>query len=283
MEKVDLVIVGGGIAGASLAAECAAHASVLLIEAEDSPGYHSTGRSAAFWSESYGGPLVQPLTTASGAWLRDPPADFRSSDGPDGFLSPRGALHLGRAVDAPAMAALQADFAQSGVAMHATDPAAIVPGLRAAWSLGLAEPSCADIDVAGLHAAYLRVARRRGATIRTGVAFESASRAGKGWQITTRAGPVAADILVDAAGAWADAVAVAAGVSPMGITPYRRTIAQLRIDPPATSRHAAGHRHIGQFLFQARSGRSPLAVAARRNRDRGRGCGARGDRCRPAP
>ena len=254
MEKVDLVVVGGGIAGASLAAECAAYASVLLVEAEDSPGYHSTGRSAAFWSESYGGPLVQPLTTASGAWLRAPPPDFRLAGEPRGFLSPRGALHLGRAVDAPAMAALQADFAQSGVAMHATDPAAIVPGLLDAWSLGLTEPSCADIDVAALHGAYLRVARRRGATIRTGVAFESASRMDKGWRIETRAGVFAADILVDAAGAWADAVAVASGVAPMGITPYRRTIAQLRIEPPAPADMPLVIDISGNFYFKPEAG-----------------------------
>jgi hypothetical protein len=71
--RADIAIVGAGMAGASLAAELAPHASVLLLEAEEQPGYHSTGRSAAFWSESYGGPLVQPLTTASGPFLREPP------------------------------------------------------------------------------------------------------------------------------------------------------------------------------------------------------------------
>ena len=64
------------MAGASLAAEIAAEKSVLLIEAEEFPGYHSTGRSAAFWSETYGGPGIQPLTTASQAFLASPPADF---------------------------------------------------------------------------------------------------------------------------------------------------------------------------------------------------------------
>ena len=84
MSDYDVVIVGAGIAGAGLAAELAPHASVLLLEAEDQPGYHATGRSAAFWSETYGGPLIQPLTTASGPWLRD-----------NGLLSPRGELYLG--------------------------------------------------------------------------------------------------------------------------------------------------------------------------------------------
>lgn len=250
VERFDLVVVGGGIAGASLAAECAAHASVLVLEAEDSPGYHSTGRSAAFWSESYGGPLVQPLTTASGAWLRDPPADFRA----DGFLSPRGALHLGRAVDASAMAALETDFAHSGVAMVATDPATIIPGLRTEWTLGLCEPSCADIDVAALHGAYLAVARRRGAEVRTGAAFVSASRDGSAWRIETRGGQIIADILVNAAGAWADAVAAASGAAPIGITPYRRTIAQLRIDPAAPAGLPLVIDISGNFYFKPEAG-----------------------------
>ena len=75
MSSYDVAIVGAGMAGASLAAELAGRASVLLLEAEDQPGYHSTGRSAAFWSESYGGPLIQPLTLASGDFLAAPPED----------------------------------------------------------------------------------------------------------------------------------------------------------------------------------------------------------------
>ncbi|MEL4411454.1 FAD-dependent oxidoreductase, partial [Shewanella algae] len=70
MTHYDVAIVGAGIAGASLAAAIAPYASVVMLEAEDLPGYHATGRSAAFWSETYGGPGVQPLTTASGAALR---------------------------------------------------------------------------------------------------------------------------------------------------------------------------------------------------------------------
>lgn len=90
MITADVAVVGGGIAGASLAAEIAGHASVVLIEAEDQPGTHATGRSAAFWTETYGGPGVQPLTSASGPWLASPPETFALH----GFLSPRCALHL---------------------------------------------------------------------------------------------------------------------------------------------------------------------------------------------
>lgn len=218
--RYDIVIVGAGIAGASLAAELAPHVSVAMIEAEDSPGYHATGRSAAFWSETYGGPAIQPLTTASGAALRE-----------GGFLDPMGALHIGRAHDRIAFDALLGSFLSSGVVLTEVDPAAHVPGLRPEWTLGVLEASCAYIDVAALHADCLARARRRGAALLTRASLVAAARDAAGWVIDSASGPIRADILVDAAGAWADPVAGRAGVRPLGIRPYRRTVAQIRTTP----------------------------------------------------
>jgi D-arginine dehydrogenase len=99
MSRYDVAIVGAGIAGAGLAAELAPHVSVLLLEAEEQPGYHATGRSAAFWSVSYGGPLVQPLTSASGAWLRE-----------HNLLRPRGELHIARAHEVAQLDLFAAEF-----------------------------------------------------------------------------------------------------------------------------------------------------------------------------
>ena len=92
MSDIDILIVGGGIAGASLGAELAADRRVMLIEAESQCGFHATGRSAAFWLENYGGPLVAPLSLASRAFLTKPPAEFAD----EGFLTRRGALHVSR-------------------------------------------------------------------------------------------------------------------------------------------------------------------------------------------
>lgn len=228
MTRHDIAIVGAGIAGASLAARLAPHASVLLLEAEDQAGYHSTGRSAAFWSETYGGPAIQPLSTASGPWLWNPPAEY----GGEAFLGPRGELFIATAADASALDAFAAEFAATGVALQRVDPRPRVPGLRDIWSEALWEPSCADIHVAELHAACLKVARRGGADLRTGAALEAAMRDEGGWLLTTRAGTFRADVLVNAAGAWADSVAELAGARPIGIAPFRRTMVQLAIDPP---------------------------------------------------
>lgn len=241
--RYDIAIVGAGMAGASLAAAVAPHASVVLLEAEQHPGYHATGRSAAFWSETYGGPGVQPLTTASGPALHD-----------GGFLEALGSLHIGRAADHAAIDAFLATFDGSGVALETIDPHRLVPGLRPEWTLGVLEASSTYIDVAALHAHYLAVARQAGARLVVGASLAGAARRGDGWSLETAAGPFQATILVDAAGAWADHVARLAGVVPIGITAYRRTMVQLATDPPAP----AGLPHVvgigGDFYFKPEAG-----------------------------
>jgi D-arginine dehydrogenase len=238
--RFDVAIVGAGMAGASLAAEIAPFASVVLIEAEEHPGYHSTGRSAAFWSETYGGPLVQPLTTASGALLRE-----------QGLLRARGALHIADAEGGAALDALQRQFEGGSVPLErVADPGARIPRLRPGWSEALWEPTCADIDVAALHQSCLAAARRAGARLVTGLRVEKAQRRGGSWRI----GELEAAVLVDAGGAWADAVALAAGVAPLGIRPYRRTIVQLRVDPPAAADMPLVIDVLGRFYFKPEAG-----------------------------
>ena len=216
----DVLIVGGGIAGASLGAEIAGRKSVLIVEAESHCGLHATGRSAAFWLESYGGPVVAQLTRASHPFLADPPADF--ADGT--FLRTRGAVHLASDgyPDLPP--------GVDGTPVSREELARLVPGVRSEWSFALLEPGCADIDVARLHGAYLRAFRRNGGVVRTDSALESAHRNGPAWRVRLADGEsLSAGIIIDAAGAWADSVARACGVAPLGIVPKRRTMVQLRV------------------------------------------------------
>jgi D-arginine dehydrogenase len=247
VSRYDVAIVGAGIAGASLAAEVAPHASVLLVEAEDQPGYHSTGRSAAFWSETYGGPHVQPLTSGSEAWFRD-----------RGLLHPRRALYLGRLEDEPAIAAFLADFAGTKVRLERLPierARAWLPHLAPEWDRAVWEASCTDIDVAGAHQTFLKTARQAGAELRCGAPLRTAERAGDGWRLQAGRERVEAAVLVDAAGAWADAVAGIAGVPSIGIQPYRRTVVQLAVDPPAPSDLPLVMDMEGSFYFKPEAGR----------------------------
>ncbi|NJC32858.1 D-arginine dehydrogenase [Sphingomonas jejuensis] len=243
MKSYDVVIVGAGMAGAGLAAEIAGGADVLLLEAEARPGVHATGRSAAFWTESYGGPGVRPLTSASGPALRD-----------GGYLAPRRALHIGRPADESALAQFEQDFAGS-LAFHRVDPAALVPGLKAGWDRAIVEPSCSDIDVARLHQDALAAARRGSADLACDARLLSARWDGGGWRVDTAdGGSFGAGLLVDAAGAWADNIASLAGVRPIGIRPFRRTIVQLRVDPPAPADLPLVIDAGGSFYFKPDTG-----------------------------
>lgn len=220
MSEFDVIIVGGGIAGASLGAAIAARRRTIILEAEDQCGYHSTGRSAAFYLESYGGPDVARLTLASHGFLDRPPEDFSDR----GFLRTRGDLHITRD---------RLPELPSGVETRVVERPELerlVPGIRPEWRRALFEPGCADIDVAGLHAAFLRRFRRDGGTIATRSRLVRAAAHCGCWTVELADGSqVSAPVLVDAAGAWADPVAEACGVTPLGIAPKRRTMVQLRL------------------------------------------------------
>ena len=244
----DVAIIGAGMAGASLAAELAPHARALVAEAEAHPGYHATGRSAAFWEECYGGPEIVPLTLASGPYLRE-----------HGMLSPRGALYIARDEDGAAVDAFMERFAGSGATIERLGRAQLtrrLPGVREAWTRAIWQPSCADIDVAALHQHYLAMARRAGAEVRTSARLIAAEREGEGWRLDFgAAGEARADVLADAAGAWADEVAALAGARPLGIAPLRRTVAQLRTDPPPQIDLPLVLDLKGAFYFKPEHGR----------------------------
>jgi D-arginine dehydrogenase len=247
-ETYDIAVIGAGMAGSSIAAELGLHAKVLLAEAEERPGYHATGRSAAFWEECYGGPDVVPLTLASGPYLHE-----------HGMLASRGALYVGRAEDEPAIDGFIQRFAESGVSIERLGREALVrriPGIRADWCHAVSEPACADIDVAGLHHHYLARAREAGVELRCRAPLEAAEREGEGWRLSFgRAGEARAGVLVDAAGAWADAVAALARAGTLGIQPLRRTVAQMRTAPPPPADLPLVLDISGAFYFKPEHGK----------------------------
>lgn len=230
MERFDVVILGAGIAGASLAWALAPERRVLLLEEEHQPGYHSTGRSAATLHRSYGNALVRALTAASAPFYLDPPQGFAEVP----LARPLGILMVARADQ---LDALEAEIERSrrfveGVRrLDTAGCLVLVPALRPERvAAGMHDPSMLDLDVGAIHQAFLKGARARGAVLRADAGLRGIERGTGGWRLTLRDGEVGGAVLVNAAGAWADAVAERAGLAPLGIVPKRRTA--IVVPPP---------------------------------------------------
>lgn len=226
VQDFDVVIIGGGIAGASLGAELAEDHSVAVLEAETTLAKHTTGRSAATFIETMSeGPQVRALTAASREFLQDPPGYVHSR-----LLNPMGLL-----VVAPAGSAaeqLRADF--SAVAALVEDARLVGPDeaieinpilAPGRTELAMHEPRAADLDVDALHQGYVRAVKQCGGSVITGVRLTSAERAGRTWTMTDAEGNrFRAPMVINAAGAWVDCVAALFGARPVGIRPLRRSI-----------------------------------------------------------
>jgi D-arginine dehydrogenase len=221
---VDIAVIGAGIAGASLASLLAPYRSVLLLERESQPGYHSTGRSAAMFMESYGPPAVRALTRASRSFYTSPPAGF--ADHP--LLTPRGTLYLAAPGQEQALARAYAHLAAScpGLQQLGRDECLErVACLRPQRVLGaMLDVASMDIDVHGLHQGYLKRLRQHGGVLRCDAELRGARRVGGNWELTLSKGaPVRAQVVVNAAGAWADAIGAWMGAPRIGLVPHRRT------------------------------------------------------------
>lgn len=221
--SADILIVGGGIAGAGAAYEAAAFASVIVLERESRCGYHATGRSAASFTENYGGELVRRLAMASRAFLEQPPPGF--CDHP--LLTPRGMITIGRADQ---LEILERELGRgralvpSITRMDVAAAIARVPILRPDYVAGaFLEPDSRELDVHGLHQGYLNGAKKRGARVLVNAGVRSVERRSGRWYVTTTDATYCAPTLVNAAGAWADGIAELAGVPPLGLVPKRRT------------------------------------------------------------
>jgi D-arginine dehydrogenase len=221
----DIIVIGAGMAGASVAFELAAERRVLVLEAEEQPGYHATGRSAAAYIASYGfdNPALRALTLASRAPLESPDTAFHDGT----FLNQRGLLTLAHRDCQDALKASCAAQSAELPGIEWVDGDYLrrtLPLLREDYSAGaILERDVFDIDVHGLHESYLKGLKHRGGACASNSPVSSISRTAGGWQVETGSGSYSAPVIVNAAGAWADEVAALAGVSPINIQPCRRT------------------------------------------------------------
>lgn len=220
IREVEFAIAGAGIAGASAAASLAEHASVAILEMEARPGYHTTGRSAALFSKTYGPPPIRALSRASEAFYDGPPEGFAAHP----LLTPRGVIFAAAPGQEAAADALEAELGPAAPRVSPDEAVRLCPILRReTLAAALWDDESRAIDVDALHQGYLRLAAARGAELVCKAEIIGAARDGDGWRLETRAGEVRARVLVNAAGAWADPLAELCGVAPAGITPKRRT------------------------------------------------------------
>ncbi|HJQ60265.1 MAG TPA: FAD-binding oxidoreductase [Vineibacter sp.] len=222
--EVEFAVVGAGIAGVSCAYHLAGNGPLVILEREHVAAYHTTGRSAALYTETYGNAVIRAITVASGPFYRQPPAGF--ADVP--LLSPRGVLVVGDATRA-------ADLDAAWTEYHAMDATIRRLDQAETWKMhpllspdavdgGVYEPKAEDMDVAAIHGGFLKGARAKGATLRLKAEVVGLARKQGKWHLALGDGDtIVATSVINAAGAWCDALAALAGARPIGLVPKRRT------------------------------------------------------------
>ncbi len=258
---IDFLVVGAGMAGASAAAELAKRGSVAIVDMEGHAGYHTTGRSAALFTEIYGNATIRALTRASRDFLFDTPAGF--SEVP--LVAPRASLYFAASDEPDAVARFRedADIARATSVLSEAEVLKLIPIFRPGYVRGGAlEEGSADIEVDSLLQGFLRAARARKATVHLGCAVTALRREGERWIVATTGGRFKARVVVNAAGAWGDELARMAGAAPVGLQPLRRTAVLVSVP----GGHPAGAwpvaLHLGeQFYFKPDAGHLLLSPA----------------------
>jgi D-arginine dehydrogenase len=226
MQTSDIIVIGAGIAGLSAAAELAADATVTVLDMESQPGYHASGRSAAYFAAAYGKKIIRDITGCCESFLRTPPEGFTEVE----LFHPRDCMFFGREDQAEKLQAMQEDNPRLQF-LDADDVRKRVPVLSEDYLYGAVwDRKGGDLDVDALLQGFLRLFRRRGGELLTGRQVSSLEREGGVWTVAAGSQRFQAPIVVNAAGAWVERTASLAGLEPLGIIPLRRTA--LTIDPP---------------------------------------------------
>ncbi|WP_119388041.1 NAD(P)/FAD-dependent oxidoreductase [Taklimakanibacter lacteus] len=229
MMTADIIVIGAGIAGASVAAHLARDRKVVVLEMEERPGYHSTGRSAATYEPNYGPPSIRALTRASRGFFETPPQGFAAAP----LVSPRETIFVvpdHQREHAESLLKTGLDFAEIPYA----EARRKFPPLRETYaSLAMLDATTADIDVDLLHQGFLRMAKTQGGEIICRAPAETIARREGAWHVATPQGTFSAPVLINAAGAWGDVIAGLAGVQPKGLQPKRRSMAVVPVPPDA--------------------------------------------------
>jgi D-arginine dehydrogenase len=262
MDTYDFIVVGGGIAGAAAGFALAEHGVVVVLEREAQAGYHATGRSAALFTLANSSAAVRGLTLASKNFLLHPPNEFSETR----LLRPRGALYIGRDDQRHLLDQLiQRTSALAHVfrRIKPADAKAMVPALREKYVSGAVyEPDAMDIDVHALHHGFLRGIRRRAGAVLVATEVKALAREPRRWLAHTTKGTFTGRVVINAGGAWADRIAVSAGLRPLNLQPMRRTVVLFDPPPGAESRRWPAVLDIGEQFYFKPEGEKILASPA---------------------
>jgi D-arginine dehydrogenase len=219
----DFLVIGAGVSGSAAAAELALQGKTILLDMEDHPGHHSSGRSAALYTPNYGPGLVRQICQAAYDFFQAPPQGF--ADHP--LLSPRGALSLGVEDPEDILGGLlkdaPAEYPVEEISMARAK--AICPAIRQdAFRRAVYERLVLDMDAAAILQGYLRMLKARGGSVATAAGVTALERSGGQWTAVTASETYRAPTVVNAAGAWADRVGALAGAIKIGLQPCLRTV-----------------------------------------------------------
>ena len=253
MRHADMLVIGGGIAGLSLAARLAAHGKVMVLEGESAPGYHASGRSVAFAHFGLGETRVRTLTALSMAELSR-----------HGTVHP--ALHIASADRLAALDALAAVHRQFGCDFARITPAeaqAMMPVLKpGACAAALVDHGSLKLDTDAMLQANAASLRADGGELVTGARVSAIQREAGGWRVASSAGDFTAPVLVNAAGAWADTIAQLAGVTPIGLEPRRRTVISFAAPEGTDVRHWPFTKTVGEGFYLLPEGRGQILASS---------------------
>lgn len=250
----DFVVIGGGMAGLSVAAQLSRTARVAVVEQESQPGYHATGRSAALYSEWYGNAPIRSLTRGSRQFYFDPPRDFSETR----LVSPRGTLYFAQSGEEAALDLFAASLAAEArpERLSAVQTRDLVPLFKPGYLGGsLLETDSADIDVSAVLQGYAAMCRRQKVDVAYDSPVRKLARSGDGWVVETPIRSISATVLINASGAWGDEIARLAGVEPVGLVPKRRTAVLVEVPNGLSAHQWPAAIHVAEtFYFKPDAG-----------------------------